>query len=299
MSAGPAVRLSAFAPAKINLTLHVAPPRADGYHPLQSLVVFASWGDTVRAEPSDALTLRVEGPYADALSGDMHNLVLKAAWALRGAAGQSTLGASLVLDKQLPLASGLGGGSADAAAALRVLNDLWDLGFSLRELAEIGSVVGADVPACVWSRPLLMEGIGEQVRVLPAWPELDAVIVNPGKALATSDVFRAFDALESQRGLSALARLPVAGDRAAALALGAAGRNDLEAPARSLEPAIGKVLQALDSLDQARLVRMSGSGASCFALFDSAAMAREAADALSARRPEWIVRAVQLGGVGG
>ncbi|GGH00821.1 4-diphosphocytidyl-2-C-methyl-D-erythritol kinase [Glycocaulis albus] len=289
-------RLTVFAPAKINLTLRVAVPRPDGYHPLQSLVVFADWGDTLHASPASDLSLQLEGPFAPTLADDTHNLVLKAAWALRAAADQPQLGARLVLDKHLPVASGMGGGSADAAAALKVLNDLWELDFSTRELAEIGSVVGADVPACVWSRPLLMEGIGEGIRVLPAWPELNAVIVNPGVPVSTPDVFRALDRCEDRTGFGVLSRVPVAGDPAAALALAAAGRNDLEQPAVILHPVIGDVLAELNVFDAVRLARMSGSGASCFALVDEAAMASHVARALSESHPDWIVRPVRLAG---
>ncbi|WP_439634333.1 4-(cytidine 5'-diphospho)-2-C-methyl-D-erythritol kinase [Glycocaulis sp.] len=296
MSAPQAGRLTAFAPAKINLTLRVARPRADGYHPLQSLVVFADWGDTLHASPADDLTLQLDGPFAPALADDTHNLVLKAAWALRAAADRPQLGARLVLEKHLPVASGMGGGSADAAAALRVLNDLWELGFSTRALAEIGSVVGADVPACVWSRPVLMEGIGEDIRVLPAWPELNAVIVNPGKPVSTADVFRALDQSKERKTFGALTRAPVAGDPAAALALAAAGHNDLEAPAMALEPVIGDVLAELNAFDAVRLARMSGSGASCFALLDEAETASQVARALSESHPDWIVRPVRLAG---
>ncbi|MFN3835661.1 MAG: 4-(cytidine 5'-diphospho)-2-C-methyl-D-erythritol kinase [Glycocaulis sp.] len=290
----PADGLREFAPAKINLTLHCARPRADGYHPLRSLVVFASWGDVLRAEPAQALTLSLEGPQAEGLRADPHNLVLKAAWALRAAAGQPELGARLVLDKHLPVAAGLGGGSADAAAALRLLNRMWDLGFSLKQLAEIARVVGADVPACVWSRPLLMEGIGETITPLAAWPELHGLIANPGVALSTADVFRAFDAGGAAAPLGAGARAPVAGSAMSALALISDGRNDLEGAAIGLQPLVGEVLGALAGLPGARLARMSGSGASCFALFDSAGEAREAAGLLSGQYPHWRIEPVSF-----
>jgi 4-diphosphocytidyl-2-C-methyl-D-erythritol kinase len=291
-----AEELTAFAPAKINLTLRVGPPRADGYHPLQSLVVFADWGDTLSAAPAAELSLAVEGPQAASLADDPHNLVLKAAWALRAAAGEPQLGARLSLEKHLPVASGLGGGSADAAAALRLLNNLWDLRFSLKELAEIGTVVGADVPACVWSRPLVMEGIGERIRLLPAWPALDAVIINPGTALATPDVFRTLGGDGARDDIDPLPRLPVAGDQAAAFALASAGGNDLEDAARALQPAVAQVLGMLDAREDTRLARMSGSGASCFALFDTSDAAREAAHAIALSHPGWLVQPVQLGG---
>lgn len=284
------------APAKINLTLHCAAPRADGYHPLHSLVVFADWGDTLRAEPADTLSLSLEGPGADGLRDDPHNLVLKAAWALRAAADKPDLGARLVLEKHLPVAAGLGGGSADAAAALRLLNRLWALDFSLKQLAEIASVVGADVPACVWSRPLVMQGIGETITPLVAWPALHGVIVNPGVALSTAEVFAAFDTQDPARKLAANTRPPVAGTPEAAFDRILEGRNDLESAAMSLAPPVGDVLKALESLPGARLARMSGSGASCFALFDDAKAAEAAADTLRAQQPGWLVRPVVFGG---
>ncbi|MCC5980863.1 MAG: 4-(cytidine 5'-diphospho)-2-C-methyl-D-erythritol kinase [Oceanicaulis sp.] len=284
------------APAKINLTLHCAAPRADGYHPLHSLVVFADWRDTLRAEPADTLSLSLEGPGADGLRDDPHNLVLKAAWALRAAADKPELGARLVLEKHLPVAAGLGGGSADAAAALRLLNRLWSLDFSLKQLAEIASVVGADVPACVWSRPLVMEGIGETITPLVAWPALHGVIVHPGVALSTADVFAAFDTQGPASKLAANALRPVAGTAEAAFGRILEGRNDLESAAMSLAPPVGEVLKTLGRLPGARLARMSGSGASCFALFDNAGEAEAAADTLCAQQPGWLVRPVVFGG---
>ncbi len=282
------------APAKVNLTLHVGRAQADGYHPLASLVVFADWGDTLTAEPAQALTLTLTGPGGEALSAEPQNLVLKAAYALRAAAGKPELGAALTLDKHLPVAAGLGGGSADAAAALRLLNRIWDLGFSRKALAEIGSVVGADAPACVHARPLLMTGIGERIAPLVAWPALHAVIANPGVGLSTGAVFKAHDA--GERSPLEPVRLPVAGSFEAALAVIAAGTNHLEAPARTLEPLAGETIDALAALPGARLARMSGSGASAFALFETEAAANAGADTLAAARAGWTVRAVTLGG---
>lgn len=281
-----------FAPAKVNLTLAVGAARADGYHPLHSIVAFADWGDEIAAEPADALTLSLEGGAAAPLRDDPQNLVLKAAFALRAAAERPELGAALRLRKRLPVAAGLGGGSADAAAALRLLNQLWDIGFSTRQLSEIGTIVGADVPACVYSRPLLMTGIGEVVTPLIAWPALPAVIVNPGVPVSTAAVFKAFDQGEAEP-LPAT-RPPVAGDVASALSALAAGRNDLEPPAQALEPAISTVLKGLAAAPGARLTRMSGSGASCFALFQTQDAAAEAGAQLAAQNPDWIVKAVTL-----
>lgn len=286
----PALPAIEFAPAKVNLTLSVGRARADGMHPLNSLVVFADWGDELEAVEADSLTLSIAGERGAALADETQNLVLKAAYALRAAAEKPELGAALTLTKRLPIAAGLGGGSADAAAALRLLNRVWDIGFSTQQLAEIGTVVGADVPACVHSRPLAMAGIGEKITPLIAWPELPAVIVNPGKAVSTGPVFKAYD--DSHPGLLVEARAPVAGKLDDAVAAVRAGRNDLEAPAIALEPAVAQTLEALGAAPGIALARMSGSGASCFGLCHSAEDARTAAEALSRAHPEWTVQAV-------
>jgi len=282
-----------FAPAKVNLTLRAGRARADGYHPLDSLVVFADWGDEVTAREADGLALALTGNGAEPLWEEPRNLVLKAAWALRAAAGKPELGAHLTLSKQLPVSAGLGGGSSDAAAALRALNRLWDLGFSLKQLSEIGSTVGADVPACVHARPLRMSGIGEVIAPLAAWPSLSAVIVNPGTRLSTTDVFAAFDAgapAPLKPGPAA-----AAGDLESALGRLAACGNDLQAPAIGLCPQIAEALEALDGAGAA-LSRMSGSGASCFGLFADDEAAGQAARAISAAHKDWIVRSVRFGG---
>ncbi|MCH8488995.1 MAG: 4-(cytidine 5'-diphospho)-2-C-methyl-D-erythritol kinase [Oceanicaulis sp.] len=283
-----------FAPAKVNLTLRVGRAQADGYHPLDSLVVFADWGDTIIAEPADDLTLAIEGDRANALKDEPHNLVLKAAWALRAAAGRRELGARLTLTKRLPVAAGLGGGSSDAAAALRVLTALWDLDFSRRQLAEIGSTIGADVPVCVHARAARMSGIGEVVTPLAAWPALPALILHPGSALSTGPVFRAFD--ECDPGPLRDGAVMAAGDLEGALRRLAADANDLEAPARRLCPAVGEALDLLTDLPGARLARMSGSGASCFAIFQTLDAARESAALIQRARPDWTAAPVTLAG---
>lgn len=283
-----------FAPAKVNLTLKVGAPRADGYHPLDSLVVFADWGDEVAATPGENLVLQLAGPGAQTLQSDPQNLVLKAAFALRAAVERPELGAVLTLNKRLPIAAGLGGGSADAAAALRALNRFWDLDLTTKQLAEVGSVVGADVPACVHSRPLRMTGIGDQITLLLAWPSLHAVIANPGVAVETGPVFAAYDGLNP--GKLHPGKTPVAGDLATALDRVSQGINDLQAPAIGLAPLIAETLSALSQMPGAKLTRMSGSGASCFAIFDDEAAAQAAASTLSAQQPGWTVRAVILGG---
>jgi 4-diphosphocytidyl-2-C-methyl-D-erythritol kinase len=283
-----------FAPAKVNLTLRVGRAQADGYHPLDSLVVFADWGDTLIAEPADELTLAIEGDRAGALKDEPHNLVLKAAWALRAAAGRRELGARLTLTKRLPVAAGLGGGSSDAAAALRALTALWDLDFSLRQLAEIGSTIGADVPVCVHARAARMSGIGEVVTPLAAWPALPALILHPGAALSTGPVFRAFD--DNDPAPLSDGAVMAAGDLDGALRRLSVDANDLEAPARRLCPPVGEALDLLAELPGARLARMSGSGASCFAIFETLDAARESAALIQRARPDWTAAPVTLAG---
>ena len=270
------------APAKVNLFLHVTGRRADGYHLLDSLVVFAGAQDAVRAAAAPGLTLVVDGPEAGALGQEPDNLVLRAARALADAAGLAPR-AALILDKVLPVASGIGGGSADAAAALRALNLLWGLGWSEARLAEVALPLGADIPACVASRPVRMGGIGEVLGPAPLLPGFGILLANPRVALATPSVFRA-------RGgaFSPPASLPVRWDDAAALARDLAMlRNDLEAPAVALCPPVAEVLAALRALPGCLLARMSGSGATCFALFAEADAARQAAAALPGAWWRW------------
>jgi 4-diphosphocytidyl-2-C-methyl-D-erythritol kinase len=267
------------APAKVNLYLHVTGRRADGYHLLDSLVVFAGAGDRLEALPSTDLTLRVEGPEAEALTAEPDNLVLRAARALAAAAGIEPRGA-LLLHKALPVASGIGGGSADAAAALRALNALWGLGWSDTRLAEVALPLGADIPVCVTSRPCRMSGVGEVLAPAPALPRFGMVLVNPRIALPTPAVFRA-----RVGGFAPPAALPSAWVDCATMArdLAALG-NGLEAAAIALCPAVAEVLAALRDRPGCLLARMSGSGATCFAIFAQPEEARRAAAALP---PAW------------
>jgi 4-diphosphocytidyl-2-C-methyl-D-erythritol kinase len=263
--------------AKINLFLHVTGRRPDGYHLLDSLVVFADVGDVLCAEPAETLSLAVDGPFAAALSNEPDNLVLRAARAL----APPRAGARLMLTKNLPVASGIGGGSADAAAGLRLLCRMWGLERSDEELAELALDLGADVPVCLASRPARMSGIGERLAPAPRLPLCGIALVNPGIAVATADVFQA-----RQGAWSEPAGLPDAWDSAASMAVDLQTlRNDLEAPAMWLQPLIGDVLTVLTALPACRLARMSGSGATCFALFDTPAAAALAARQLA--RPGW------------
>lgn len=268
-----ATTLSRFAPAKVNLYLHVTGKRADGYHLLDSLAVFPAAGDVVGARPSAGLRLEISGPFGGVLRGEMDNLLLRAAKLL--APGR---GAALSLEKNLPVASGIGGGSADAAAALHVLCALW--GVEGADLPALALQLGADVPVCLDSRPARMQGIGEILAPAPALPAFGMVLVNPGVAVPTPAVFRA-----RQGDFTPPPELPDAwADVESMVADLARCTNDLQAAAIGIEPVIGEVLAALAALPGAKLVRMSGSGATCFAIFATPDAAREAAALLP---PKW------------
>ena len=274
------------APAKINLFLHVVGRRQDGYHLLDSLAVFADAQDSVTAEPADTLSLSVSGPFAAVLEGESDNLVLRAARGLAQAAGIVPR-ARLTLSKALPVASGIGGGSADAAAALRACARLWDLAMPEAALAALAQGLGADVPVCVASRPARMGGIGEVLNPAPALPPCGLVLVNPGVAVSTPSVFRARDP-----GFSEPARLPEGWADVTVMARDlAALRNDLADPAIRLCPVIAEVLDAISRMPGCQLARMSGSGATCWGLFDDPASAEGAAAALARgqaqRVPAW------------
>ena len=276
--------------AKVNLALHVTGRREDGYHLLDSFVVFPDIGDCIAARPGDGLSLALSGPFASALDAGDDNLVLRAAHLLAEKArgdGHGVAGAALVLDKQLPVASGIGGGSADAAAALLLLTGLWGLPYGADDLADIAIALGADVPMCLAGTPLRASGIGEVLTPLPPLPDFSLVLVNPGVAVSTPAVFRAL----ASRDNPPLPALPAAFADVDALAAYLAGcRNDLEAPALAVAPRIGDVLGALRATTGCLLARMSGSGATCFGLFADADAAATAAADLAAAQPAWWVR---------
>jgi 4-diphosphocytidyl-2-C-methyl-D-erythritol kinase len=288
--------LSVFAPAKVNLSLAVGRPLLDGRHPLMSLAAFATVGDTLRLEPADRLTLRVIGPFAASLEAEADNLVVRAARALSAAAGRQQRGATLTLEKNLPVASGIGGGSADAAAALRGLNALWGLGFDAESLAEVATTLGADVPVCVRCVPALMQGTGETVTAF-AMPRLDAVLVNPGVPAATGAVYKQFDALALGEGFEPGAVPPQWETASQALRALAGLGNDLTAPAMAVAPAIADVMERLRHDPRAQIVRLSGSGATVFALAEGAAAAQAIAQDLAAEARGWWVAPAQLGAV--
>ena len=243
------MRLSEPAPAKLNLALHVRGQLPDGRHELETLFAFCIDGDRLEAEPADELGLEVIGPFGENLSGE-DNLVLLAARALQQVAGVDA-GARVILDKRLPVASGIGGGSADAAAALRLLTRLW--GIDPAHASDVAPRIGSDVPACLLSMTARGEGAGDELRLVdePGIAGTPVLLVNPGTQLSTGDVFAAWDGVD---------RGPLGAWRQ--------GRNDLEVAARGLIPDIGGLLYWLDEQHGANFVRMSGSGATCFALFD-------------------------------
>lgn len=289
----PSALLHERAPAKVNLTLRVLGRRADGYHDLSSVVAFAGAGDRLSLRPGAELSLALEGPGAPVLAGEADNLVLKAARVLAARVPGLRLG-RFTLAKRLPVAAGLGGGSADAAAALRLLARANGLPVDDERLFEAALATGSDVPACLYRRSCLMAGRGETLTPL-ALPRFGAVLVNPRVAVATAGVFRAL-ALAPGTALDVGgAAFPPAPSRAALLDWLAMEPNDLEPPARMLAPVLGDVEQALGATAGARLVRMSGSGATMFALYDDCRAAAAAARQVTGAHPGWWVKSTVLG----
>jgi len=279
------------APAKINLALHITGRRADGYHLIESLVVFAKLGDRVSVQQAERDMFRLEGPEAAALSGeDAHNnLVVRARDGLREMARQSGLElppVEICLEKRLPVASGIGGGSADAAATLKALCALWDYAPDPEALSQLTLRLGADVPMCLDGRALIARGIGETLSPVHLGFGLDLVIVNPRVSVSTPAVFSAL----KERDNAPLPAPENLDDRDGFMKWLEAARNDLQQPAQRMVPDIADCLSALD-LVGARLSRMSGSGASCFGIFGSAEMAQAAASSLQQNKPGWFVAA--------
>nr|WP_187393087.1 4-(cytidine 5'-diphospho)-2-C-methyl-D-erythritol kinase [Maritimibacter fusiformis] len=269
-----------FAPAKINLTLHVTGERGDGYHLLDSLVAFADVGDRVSVSPAESRTLEVTGPMAGGVPTDARNLVMQAA-------ALYDLPVKAVLTKTLPSAAGLGGGSSDAAATLLAMADLT----GQNVLPEGATDLGADVRVCLMRQAARMRGIGEDVTPVEGMPELFAVLANPGVEVPTAEVFAA---LTDKDNAPMPKRLPRWRAGWTLIDWLAAQRNDLEAPAIAVAPVIAEVLAALGALPEARLARMTGSGGTCFALFETRDEAETAAMDLSEARPDWWISAATL-----
>jgi len=282
------MKLENTAPAKINLALHVIGRRADGYHLLESLVAFTAFGDRLSVRPSDREHFEVTGPFRDGLEGGA-NLVLKARDILRlhfGAQAKSPV--AITLEKNLPIAAGIGGGSSDAAAVLKLLTRLWEIQVPPKELAQIGLMLGADVPMCLYGRPLIARGIGEMLEPFPALPRLPILLVNAGLPLATPKVFSAL----IKREHAPLPALPSKSDPAELLEWMRLTRNDLEPAALSLVPEIGSVLGLLRA-EGALIARMSGSGATCFGIFEHQEAAERTRQAIAQKHPYWFVCATE------
>jgi 4-diphosphocytidyl-2-C-methyl-D-erythritol kinase len=275
--------LSEAAPAKINLALHVRAREADGYHRLETLFAFTEFGDTLAVAPADDLTLTMSGGFAGDLAAD-DNLVVRAARALAATAGITPRGA-LHLDKQIPVAAGLGGGSADAAAALRLLNRYWKTGLSEAALVAVGAELGADVAACVVSRTVRGEGRGE--RLVPVdgatLSGVPVLLVNPRVAMPTGPVFAGWDRID-RGALSASSDIT---DIIAA-------RNDLESPALAIAGVVGDVLAELRRTPGVTFARMSGSGATCFAVYARDDQCATAAKSLGGAHPAWWIQPTRL-----
>ncbi|OAM73815.1 4-(cytidine 5'-diphospho)-2-C-methyl-D-erythritol kinase [Devosia elaeis] len=283
------------APAKINLALHVTHRREDGYHDLESLVVFADISDELEARPAEADSLVIDGPFGGRLGTERNNLVLRAVAAFRARWPHlAPPGLAMRLTKNLPVAAGIGGGSADAAAALRIMAGLAPQKLLLGELADLAAGLGADVPACLLSRPLVARGVGEILSPLAEFPRLYVTLVNPGIAVATADVFRRLRAHDNYP----LPALPDPLTRPAQLGLWLAEtRNDLEPPAIKLVPEIGTLIGEMAASPGCMLARMSGSGATIFGLFGSEGQAHEAAREMRGLHPEYWVGSAPLLGV--
>ncbi len=288
--------ISAWAPAKVNLYLHVGAPGAGGLHPLDSLVMFADTraADRVSARVFPQLTLSVEGPNAKALKNAPNNLTLAAAMALRDACDRTGLGAELVLYKELPVAGGVGGGSADAAATLRLLNSMWGVEFGEAALERLANQLGSDVSACVRGRALVMRGAGERLQDVRA-PDLSVVLVNPGVTLETRRVFERFDQMGANRTFRETSP-PAAVNLESFVSELSQYRNDLHAAAVALCPEIDKALAAIRNEKGCLLARMSGSGPTCFGVFDSEASAEAAARHIAERKRRYWVRGATLRG---
>lgn len=279
------------AKAKVNLTLEVLGRRADGYHEVRSLVGFTALGDGLELVSGDGLALAIEGPFAGALHGD--NLVIAAAEAAKAKAPGIALGRFL-LTKTLPVAAGLGGGSVDAASALRLLARASPGALSPAALAEIAAQLGSDVTACLASRPALMTGRGEQVAEIRGMPTCGVVLVNPGLPLATASVYGVLSAAPLSARTSEEAIPDFGGSFESLIDYAAPRGNDLGAAALRLAPVIGEALAALRHLHGARLVQLAGSGPTCFALFATEDEAKAAAASLQAAHPSWWIAATSL-----
>ncbi|MGU3574650.1 4-(cytidine 5'-diphospho)-2-C-methyl-D-erythritol kinase [Brucellaceae bacterium C25G] len=289
--------VSRLAPVKINLALHVIGKLETGYHELQMIVAFGDFGDNITVHPSAEDQFTVSGYYAPLVPLNQDNLVLKARDLLRLQAPEKSQPVHIHLEKKMPVAAGIGGGSADAAAVLSALNTLWQLEIDQQKLYEIGLKLGADVPMCLHSQqsgaPLFVEGIGEELTILDNFPKLNVLLINDGTALATPDIFKALQ----KRDNPPLAAMPSFNSTYDVCAYLKDTRNDLFQPAQMLAPQLEDHLNTLSALG-ADFVQMSGSGATCFAIFDDAEVMEEAKHRLRHSHPEWFVVSTRTYGSG-
>ena len=285
-------RRSALAPAKINLALHVTGQREDGYHLIETLCVFADFGDRISVESAAGDSFGITGPFAGATASDDANLVAKARDLLRNRFGRREVGpVAIALKKNVPVAAGLGGGSSNAAAALKLLSGLPNRDGTTNGLAELGLSIGADVPMCLIARPLVAHGIGESIENMDNFPRLHVLLVNPGVHVLTGDIFSSLTGKDNP----ALPPLPSARSTEAIIAWLKTTRNDLQVPAVANYP---EIAEAIDILSQsgAGFARMSGSGATCFGIFADASAANSAKSAIAKAKPGWFVKATTTGG---
>ena len=286
---------SRLAPAKVNLFLHVGAPGADGFHPLCSLMTFADVGDQVSMELGEG-RLTVVGPFAADLGRESDNLIIRAVRAFVAELGRPMSELAFALEKHLPVASGLGGGSSDAGAALRLMRDVFAPGFDDARLQAVAASLGADGAACLWGHSVLAEGRGERLTPAPGLPSMDAVLVNAGVPVSTPAVYRAFDAA-GVFGDVVPPPLPDAFESVQEVAAWLSMMsNDLEAPAITIAPEIGAVLASLREEPEVLLARVCGSGGTCFALCPDDITAETLAERLEAMAPHWWVKRCRLGG---
>ncbi len=282
--------ISISAPAKINLYLHITGKRDDGYHLLDSLAAFAGVYDTISVRPAATLSLMIDGLFSAGLPVDESNLVMRAAHRLRDLTGVQD-GADISLTKRLPVASGIGGGSADAAATIKALARLWSIHPGQHDLSGLALDLGADVPICLFGQAAFMSGIGEKLEPLGGLPNVPMILVNPGVDISTPTIFN------KRRGAFSLERpftdIPVTPEHLIALLNDGRG-NDLMEPAIELAPVIGQTLEAIKHSKGCRFARMSGSGATCFGFFDSQFEAKNAAAAITRDHPDWWAMATEL-----
>lgn len=291
----PLYPLTVLAPAKVNLFLHVVGRRPDGYHLLQSLFSFADIGDKISLYPSPSFIFEVKGPFANSLGRadctGADNLVVLAARTLQKFFKKPSLAARIVLEKNLPPSSGLGGGSSDAAATLKILQMHWRQEVKGSDLLQLALKIGADVPACLLAEPCLVSGIGETIMPLSNFPEIPCILVNPNIPLATAEVFKTFVTREFSFTPPLILNSKISENLWAFLAT---AKNDLQGAACGLLPDIGKILMVLEKIKGAKIVRMCGSGATCFALFSSTQEANEAQASLSRDHAKWWIKSTVL-----